>query len=151
VSRDRVLYAGNDATVSGDYAFQGTPAARDALIHIADRTAHRQDYVQYRSFEHLVPTFKSVASARRAAESSRADARYFLQVWGEGLLPPAVTPTGDGGVQLEWFHQGVGVELQFDPDGDLVVLVDNDGVVESEVVTGLRDPFLLNALSLIRS
>jgi hypothetical protein len=66
------------------------------------------------------------------------------------LGSPAVTPTSDGGIQLEWFHRGVGVELEFDPDGDLVVLIDHDGEIESSVAVDLTDAFLLAALRFVR-
>jgi hypothetical protein len=108
-----------------------------------------QDYVQYAPFEHLVPTYRAIA-ATRISESVKTDVRLFLSVYGEFLAVPAVTASPDGGVQLEWYLHGVGVEMLFDNEGDLVVLIDRNGAIESELARGLRDPFLLNALQYIR-
>ena len=133
----RVLHAGGCATVSSSYSLQEAHVTRDALTYTADHMWHPQDYVQYASFEHLVPAFESVSSASRTHVNSRSAARLFLLLYGEDLAPPAVTPTPDGGIQFEWFRHGTDVELLFDADGDTVVLVDNDGVVQSEMANGL--------------
>lgn len=74
----------------------------------------------------------------------------FLSQFGMNLIPPAVTPTSDGGVQLEWFSNSIGVELEFNPDGELTVLIDRDGDVEAHEVQDFNDPALLAALAFIR-
>ena len=97
-------------------------------------------------------SLRSEASVRRGGLTKPAGAlpRVFLSLYGEQLVPPAVTTTPDGGIQLEWFRRGTGVEILFDADGEIFVLVDREGVVESELAGGLRDPFLLQTLPLIR-
>ena len=150
MNRGRYLYAGSDATVVADYSLSPERGARDALSYTAGRAGHPQDYLHYAPFEHLEPAFRSVGAAWRAHEASRSAARVFLSLYGEQLVPPAVTTTPDGGIQLEWFRRGTGVEILFDADGEIFVLVDREGVVESELAGGLRDPFLLQTLPLIR-
>jgi hypothetical protein len=74
----------------------------------------------------------------------------FLTVNGAALLPPAIIPTSDGGVQLTWFRAGIGVEVEFDPDGDILVLIERGDDVTSHVVEGLTDDALKAVLDHVR-
>jgi len=51
---------------------------------------------------------------------------------------------------MEWYGDGTGVELVFEPDGEIIVLVDKDGAVHAESAHGLRDSFLAEAIRYFR-
>ncbi|MDQ6837412.1 MAG: hypothetical protein M3137_03480 [Actinomycetota bacterium] len=72
----------------------------------------------------------------------------FLNLHGSTLRLPAVTGTARG-VQLEWFRQGFGVELEFDADGDLIALTDDGSDVRSEIIEDDSHPFLHTVLAAI--
>lgn len=57
-------------------------------------------------------------------------ARFFSQ-YGRGMPCPAVVQTSEGGVQLEWYLPEREVELEFEPDGGLTLLVERDDTISS--------------------
>ena len=66
---------------------------------------------------------------------------------GEDMPLPSISPTPHGGIQLEWGGDDDGVEIEFEPDGSISVLVDVNGELDEHRVTGTVDPTLADALN----
>ncbi|MGH8902785.1 MAG: hypothetical protein ACRDYA_14190 [Egibacteraceae bacterium] len=60
---------------------------------------------------------------------------------------PTVVPTVRGGVQLEWETEDLGVEVEFDPDGTITTLVEDEQGTREESSTSLLNPFLVETLN----
>lgn len=146
--------AGSDATVLSNY----TPALSspdDESVVVSRREPPREKIRVGAEYAHLVSTAEQIVALM--GDSPRSPSREvvrlvvrFLNRHGKTVRPPAVSSTSEGGIQLEWFRDNRGVELEFDREGELVVLIDQNGEVTSEVVRDLNDVALLTALRLIR-
>ena len=84
-----------------------------------------------------------------AARLERKAAEFAIMLLGHmrfGGPAPWVSPTSDGGLHLEWGHEGFGVEVEVSKDGDVEVLVDDHGTMTEWGSTVFGDPELTAAL-----
>lgn len=143
-----------DATVLSDYSVPMVGALEDVSSVIARDKPPRAKVKLAPQYQHLAPVVERIISFMGEDPSctSRlavAAATRFLAAHGRAVSLPVVVPTG-GGIQLEWFQSGVGVELEFDADGEAIALLDVDGHVEARAVTGPTDDWLLQTLRFVR-
>ena len=144
----------SESAVVGEYQATARPVLEDTAFTLITEDPRRVARVP-RTFERLLPTVKAVLGTMQArsdgvapptVEIARAALRV-LSLAGDSAAPPAVTRTSDGGIQLEWFSNGVGVEIEIDTDLAILVLVDENDSFRSHEANDFRDPFLLEALS----
>ncbi len=56
----------------------------------------------------------------------------FLSQYGRGMPCPSVVQTSEGGIQLEWYLPEREVELEFEPGGELILLVERNDTIWSK-------------------
>jgi hypothetical protein len=84
-----------------------------------------------------------------AARLERKAAEFAIMLLGHmrfGGPAPWVSPTSDGGLHLEWGRGGFGVEVEVSKDGDVEVLVDDNGAMTEWRSTVFGDAELSAAL-----
>ena len=103
-----------------------SPAVRDRWI--AAVTARLRELIA------MAPGWDGHAGrAPELAYISQAIA-FLARVMGPGTAPPAMVPTSDGGLQLEWHRSGLDVEILFSPEEDPILYVHERGTgAEDEV------------------
>jgi hypothetical protein len=141
-----------DATVLENYTIKRQFVSDDASV-VSREDPPRIKVRLSPDFARLAPVVEDILALMGEAEGCAtrpavAAAMRFLNHHGKSLRLPAVTGT-QGGVQLEWFKHGFGVELEFDAFGDLIALTDDGSDVRSEVIEDDSDPFLRPVLSAI--
>lgn len=85
--------------------------------------------------------------AHRISRDSVASAMYVLTAYNTGIPVPDVFPTAKGGVKLEWGDDSESVELEFQPEGAIAILIDESGEMRESVVRDLNDPAVFDALN----
>lgn len=63
----------------------------------------------------------------------------FLGQFDKDIPCPVVVQTSEGGVQLEWYGPEAEVELEFQPDGAVILLVEQNGAVSSVEIGPIID------------
>lgn len=115
--------------------YQGPPRAR-ALVPA--------------SMAHLVPAVEKLlryATLPAVSGDVVESVRQFLSSHGASIQNPAMNLMSDGGLQLVWRVEGIQVEVEFDPDGDQLVMIDDSDEVRAEVFTAdSQSPLLSEAL-----
>lgn len=144
----------SDATVLGDYSVPTVGSVEDLSIEIARDDPPRAKVRLAPRYQHLAPAVKEAIGLMGEAPGCAswlavAAVMNYLAVHGSALSAPAVSPT-EGGIQVEWFQSDVGVELEFDAEGNGIVLLDVDGNVEARAVSGPTDSWLIDALRFVR-
>lgn len=102
--------------------------------------AHRME-----QFQQLKQDWNSYG-ARRISSDAMATAMSLLVAYGARIPTPEVFPTVEGGVKFEWGSDSESVEVEFQPDGTIAILIDDNGVVSESVVSNLNDPSIWDAL-----
>ena len=90
--------------------------------------------------------WNSYGARRIDPRSVVAAVRLLVKVRWDGPLP-SVSPTPQGGVQLEWGGQDDGVELLFSSNGTLSAVIEVDGEVREYGGIGPGDPIVSDALT----
>ena len=118
--------------------YQGPPRGR-ATVHV--------------SMAHLVPAVEKLleyATLPVVSVEVVESVRQFLSDHGASIETPTVNLMSDGGLQLVWRTGDTQVEVEFDPNGDQVVMVDGlDEVRAEEFVAGSQSALLSEALLII--
>lgn len=94
----------------------------------------------------LRPGWNSYGAAPVRLSAIEAAIRVLVYA-GEDMPMPSVSPTPRGGIQLEWGADHDGVEIEFEPDGSISVLIDVNGELDQRRVTGPDDSSLVDALT----
>jgi hypothetical protein len=89
--------------------------------------------------------------ACRLQEKAALHAIELLEVSKFGGPAPAVSPSKDGGIHLEWGRRHFGLELEITDEGEVSVVLEMDDRVEEWSTTQLGDDRLFGALREVSS
>lgn len=84
--------------------------------------------------------------ANRISHVAVESAIRLIGNYDHGLPTPDVYPTSIGGVMFEWGRGDESVEMRFEPNGSISILVDNRGEMTETSAGSLYDPEVLEAL-----
>jgi hypothetical protein len=105
------------------------------------------------SMAHLVPAVEKLleyGSAPAVPSHVIEYVRQFLSRYGTSIGSPTINLMSDGGLQLVWRSLETQVEIEFDPAGDRLVMVESgDDVRAEEFSTGAPSALLSEALRII--
>jgi hypothetical protein len=100
---------------------------------------------------HLVPAVEKLLEyhASDVVPNDVVEAvRRFLSRYGASIQSPTLNVMSGGGIQLLWRSNGAQVEVEFDADGDQIVMVER-GDVRAEEFTAAPTELLNEALLII--
>ena len=100
----------------------------------------------------LAPGWDSYNGLPTSEGAARKAINILSGLVSEAARFPAIVPTGDGGVQLEWHNNGWDVEIEVDPQGTVSAFVDNGAFSNTWSNHQLpRDPRFIEALQSVIS
>jgi hypothetical protein len=84
--------------------------------------------------------------AQRISRNTVEAALKLLVAYTSEIPIPEAFPTVKGGVKLEWGDDDKSVEMEFQPDGSISILIDESGEMTESTVHNLNHPAVFNAL-----
>jgi hypothetical protein len=130
---ERAIEATDDTSIPVIY--QGPPRARARVPE---------------SMSHLVPAVERLLECGATVDPDVVESvRQFLSRYGMAIDSPTINVMSDGGLQLVWLIGDAQVEVEFDLEGDRVVMVQQGDTVRADVFTDGQSALLSEALSVI--
>jgi hypothetical protein len=127
-----------------EWPVPGTSRSSEPPLQVPDHL--RPVVAQLLDLLALGPGWNSYGARRIDPRAVTAAIRLLVQAGWDGHLP-SISPTPQGGVQLEWGGQDDGVELLFTPDGAITALIDVNGEMREHEAEGVADPIVSDALA----
>jgi hypothetical protein len=84
--------------------------------------------------------------AHRVSRDAVEAAMSLLVAYDMEVPIPEVFPTAIGGVKLEWGDDNESVEVEFQPDGSISILIDESGEMRESIARNLNDPAVFDDL-----
>ena len=94
--------------------------------------------VQAQHLASLAPGWDGYHAAAVDRRSLQLASRFISDLSPHVRVTPAIVPTVSGGVALEWHRQGIDLEIEFAPSGEITVMRDDDS---EEAFEGPLDQF----------
>jgi hypothetical protein len=82
----------------------------------------------------LADNWDSYGGRRLADEAVFTALAVIARLLSDESVPPAIVPTSEGGVQLEWYREGDELEIRVGPNGDISAFRLNEGAGEEAEV-----------------
>lgn len=74
-----------------------------------------------------------------SASAVRRCINFLPSLLPDDALSPSIVPTRDGGIQFEWHHRGIDLEIKFPPAGPISYAFADEGTGEDREWTGAFD------------